>query len=293
MKSRVVAIMREIRKLSNSALDRFTQCPLSFFYAYVDSVKHKKVGTEDFYADYGILMHFLVEMYPRLNHFKDTIPFEPSPFVNDKDINGILNGFGNQLMERGEPFSLEQMLTIYESLFPMIEFPSEEKRKEYYDQGLTYINNIPNMDWSKVIGLESEFKIDLQNGVAPIKGFIDKIERDDKGLIITDYKTSKPYSKNAIMQKHQLPIYGMACFILYGELPYKYRYDFVRFGKVAEVEIPLERLSEVKNAIKFKYMQMMAYVNQGTFPAQYSDFYCRNFCGYSYMCERFKQFNGD
>ncbi|KZR57903.1 hypothetical protein A3781_19190 [Bacillus badius] len=284
--------MREIRKLSNSALDRFASCPLSFFFQYVSEDRPKQEDVETFYADYGILMHFLVEMYPRVNFHKDTIPFEPSKFVNEEDLNGILNGFGNQLMERGEPLTLEQMITIYDELFPLIDFPDQEKHDEYYKQGLAYINEIPEMDWSKVIGLEQEFKIDLQNGVVPIKGYIDKVERDDKGLIVTDYKTSKPYSQNEIMKKKQLPIYGMACFIMYGELPYKYRYDFVRFGKVVEVEIPLEKLTEVKNAIKFLYMQMLAYVRQGKFPAQYSDFYCKKFCGYSRLCERFQQFNG-
>lgn len=283
--------MGGIKKLSNSALDRFSQCPLSFFHAYVNKERPKQEGVAAFYADYGILMHFLVEMYPRLNFHQD-IPFEPSPFVNEDDINGILNGYGNQLMERGEPLTLEQMVLIYDELFPMIDFPNNEKRNEYYEQGLAYIHNIPNMDWSKVIGLEQEFKIDLQNGVVPITGVIDKVERDEKGLIVTDYKTSKPYSQNAIMKKNQLPIYGMACFLLYGELPYKYRYEFIRFGKVTEVEIPIERLTEVKNAIKFKYMQMLAYERQGTYPAQYTDFYCKNFCGFSRLCERYKQFNG-
>ncbi|MCZ4246956.1 hypothetical protein BXO87_02315 [Bacillus sp. GZB] len=284
--------MREIRKLSNSALERFTQCPLSFFHQYVNEERPGQEGVESFYADYGILMHFLVEMYPRTNLYKDSLPFKPSNFVDDGDINGILNGFANQLMEREEPLTLEQMLIIYDELFPLVQFPSQEKRDEYYDQGLTYIKNIPAMDWSKVIGLEAKFKIDLQNGVVPIKGFIDKVERDDKGLIVTDYKTSKPYSHNAIMAKPQLPIYGMACFLMYGELPYKYRYDFVRFGRVVEVEIPIERLTEVKNVIKFKYMQMLAYQRQGSFPAQYQDFYCKNFCGFNRLCDRYKQFNG-
>lgn len=284
--------MREIRKLSNSALERFSQCPLSFFHQYVNEERPEQENVESFYADYGILMHFLVEMYPRTNFFKESLPFKPSNHIGTNDINGVLNSYSNQLMERNSPLTLEQMLVIYDELFPMIDFPDQEKRDEYYEQGLSYIQGIPEMDWSNVIGLEAKFKIDLQNGVVPIKGFIDKVERDENGLIITDYKTSKPYSQNAIMKKPQLPIYGMACFMLYGELPYKYRYDFVRFGKVVEVEIPVERLTEVKNSIKFKYMQMLAYQRQGTFPAQYQDFYCKNFCGYARLCDRYQQFNG-
>lgn len=285
--------MGVITNLSNSALDRFAQCPLSFFHAYVNDERPEKRDTQEFYAEFGLLMHFLLEYYPRTNFYKDKLPYEPSPFVNDKDINGILNGFGNQLMERDEPLTLEQMIKIYDYIFPMIKFPDEEKAQEYYEQGLAYIHKIPGKDWSKVIGLEQEFEIDLQNGVVPIKGFIDKVERDEKGLIVTDYKTSKPYSQNQIMKKKQLPIYGMACYILYGELPYKYRYEFVRFDKVIEVDIPISKLTEVKNAIKFMYMQMLSYQRQGKFPAQVQEFYCRNFCGYTYLCDRYKQFKGE
>lgn len=283
--------MREIYQLSNSSIDRFSQCPLSYYHQYLNDDRPKQEGVEMFYAEYGILMHFLAEFYPRLNFYKD-FPFEPGKYVNDKDINGILEGYGNQLMERGEPFTLEQMLSIYDEMFPLISFPSDAKREEYYGQGLEYIKGIPDMDWSKVVGLETEFKADLQNGVVPIKGFIDKLERDEKGLIVTDYKTSKPYSKNAIMKKNQLPIYGMACYILFGEVPYKYRYDFVRFGKVVEVEIPMERMTDVKNIIHFKYVQLLNYYKNGQFPANYTGFYCENFCGFSRLCPTYQQLKG-
>lgn len=283
--------MGVIKNLSNSALDRFAQCPLSFYHAYINEDKPEKRDTEEFYAEFGLLAHFLAEYYPRTNFYR-SLPYSFSPFIKGDDINSLLNDFGNQLMTREKPLDLDEMIKIYDYVFPMIKFPDQSKADEYYQQGLEFVKKIPEMDWSKVIGLEQEFEINLQNGVVPITGIIDKVERDDKGLIVTDYKTSKPYSENATLQKRQLPIYGMACYFLYGEIPYKYRYHFVRFDKIVEVEIPISRLTEVKNSIKFNYMQMLSYKHQGKFPAQYSDFYCKKFCGYGYLCERFKQFNG-
>ncbi|OLP64378.1 hypothetical protein BACPU_26030 [Bacillus pumilus] len=282
--------MREIRQLSNSALDRFSQCPRSYYFQYLDPARPKQVGTETFYADFGLLMHFLVEFYPRMLKGND-FPFTPAKDPKPHDMQGLLNCYGNQLMEKREELDVEKMLMLYDSAFPLIPFPSIEKRDEYYAQGKTYIENIPNMDWSKLVGLEVEFKIDIQNQTRPIKGFIDKLERDDKGLVVTDYKTSKPYSPAATMRKDQLPIYGMACFLLYGELPYKYRYDFVRFGKVVEVEIPIERLTTVSNNIKFKYIQMSTYRITNKFPAIYQDFYCKNFCGFTHLCSKFQEYN--
>ena len=281
----------EVKKLSNSALDRFSQCPLSFYHNYLNPERPKQEGVEQFYADFGILMHFLAEFYPRTNFYMD-MEWKPERRVEGESINNIINSYGNQLMERGKPLTVDEMIAIYNEIIPMIDFPSDKHKEEYYEQGLKYIESMPDKDWSKIIGLEKYFKIDLENGTPPLTGVIDKVEKDDKGIIITDYKTSKPYSENLTKKKSQLPMYGMAAFMLFGELPYKYRYDFVRFGKVVEVEIPIERLTEVKHQIKFKFMQMRAYINQGSFPANYSDFYCRNFCGYSRLCSRFQDFNG-
>lgn len=281
-----------LSKLSNSAIDRFEQCPLSFYHAYLNPEKPEQEDVEQFYADFGLLIHFLVEFYPRTNFYMD-LEWLPSKSDEEDTMDNILADYGNQLMERGKPLTLDEMKTLYDTLFPLINFPNEETRNEYYQQGMAYIETIPEKDWSKVIGLEQKFEIDLQNGCVPITGIIDKVERDEKGLIITDYKTSKPYSENLIKRKRQLPIYGMAAYFLYGEIPYKYRYDFVRFGKVVEVEIPIERLTDVKNQVKFKYMQMQAFIKQGTFPASYHDFYCKNFCGYSRLCSMYKQINGE
>lgn len=280
-----------LTKLSNSALDRFDQCPLSFYHAYLNPDRPEKEDVEQFYADYGLLMHFLLEFYPRTNFYMD-LEWEPSKSEEENTMANILADYGNQLMERGKPLTLEEMKILYNDLFPLIQFPNDDIKNEYYQQGLAYIETIPKKDWSKVIGLEQEFEIDLQNGCVPISGIIDKVERDEKGLIITDYKTSKPYSETLIKRKRQLPIYGMAAYFLYGELPYKYRYEFIRFGKIVEVEIPVERLTDVKNQIKYKYMQIKSFIKHGMFPANYQDFYCKNFCGYSRLCPIYKQLNG-
>lgn len=282
----------EVTKLSNSSLDRFSQCPLAFYHDQLNPDRPKKEGVVQAYADYGILLHFLAEFYPRTNFYMD-LDWSPEEYVEGDEIGNIVNSYANQLMERGQPLTLEEMVIIYNELFEMIDFPTEKMKEEYYTQGLTYVHSLPEKDWSKIIGLEERFDIDLGIGTPPLVGIIDKIERDDKGIIITDYKTSKPYSQNLIMKKNQLPIYGMATYFLYGELPYKYRYDFMRFNKVVEVEIPVERLTEVKNMIKFKYAQLQFFSKEKSFPAIYQDFYCKHFCGYSRLCDRFKEFNGD
>ena len=284
--------MRDIVKLSSSALDTFASCPLSFYHKYVNEDRPQPKDETTFYADFGTLLHFFAEFYPRTNHYPD-MKFDPAPekWINEHSVGNVLNGYGNQIMERGIVLDVEKMIAIYDSLFHMIDFPKQETADEYYEQGINFIKSLPEYDWSNVIGLESEFKIDLQNGAPPIKGMIDKVERTEEGIVITDYKTSKPYSKNAALKKRQLPIYGMASFFLFDEMPVKYVYDFVRFGKKLEIELPVERLTEVKNQIRFEYMQISAYKRNGSFPANYNDFYCKNFCGFKHLCQRYQDLN--
>jgi ATP-dependent helicase/DNAse subunit B len=276
--------------LSNSALDRFAQCPLSYFHAYLNPERPPKEDVNDFYANYGSLIHFFAEMYPRTNHFPG-MEWKDNKEDDEETIDSYLKSYGNLIIEQNVVLDIPKMMAIYDKLFPMINFPKEETRDEYYAQGKAFIEKLPEMDWSKVIGLEKYFKFHIDGVAAPITGIIDKVERDEKGLIVTDYKTSKPYSENTVMKKIQLPMYGLACWFLFGEFPYKYRYHFTRFDKIVEVEIQLDKLKQVKNIIVFRYMQIMSYYNQGKFPAQYSEFYCRNFCGYQRLCPTYQMFN--
>lgn len=286
--------MSEILKLSNSAMDRFTQCPRSFYWDYIAKDKPPRDKVRDFYAHYGTLIHFLVEMYPRTQNHENTYDWKPNNLEKNKhkaQIEQHLDSFGNQIMDNKIVLDVPKMISIFDNLFPLIEFENEKTKQEYYMQGVNFIETIPDIGWEHVIGLEQYFRIDLENGVVPITGVIDKVERDEKGLIVTDYKTSKPYSADAISKKNQLPLYGMACYFLYGEVPYKYRYHFTRFNKTVEVEIPMERLTDVKNAIRFKYAQMLSFEKLGQFPTIYNDFFCRSFCPFHNSCETYKQYN--
>jgi len=276
--------------LSNSAMDRLSQCPLSYYHSYVNPDRPEKTGVTDFYANYGTLIHFFAEMFPRTNFYRD-MEWRDNKEKEEENVDNVLNSYGNLLMESDIKLDFPKMMAIYDELFPLIDFPKEETKEEYYVQGVKFIQHLETMDWTKVIGIEQYFRIELEDGISPITGLIDLVERDEKGIIVTDYKTSKPYSVNASLAKNQLPLYGLACFFLFGEFPYKYRYHFTRFDKIVEVEIPQERLKQVRDMVKFKNMQVLSYYNQGKFPAQYSEFYCKNFCGFSHICPTYAMFN--
>lgn len=281
-----------VTQLSNSMLERFMQCPLSFYHEYINEDKPEKRNIVDFYSEFGNLIHFFAEQYPRTNFYRH-LPIRPEMSLEGKGKLDIgLHTYAKELRERDHGLTIGEMREMYAHFFKMISFPNEDIAKRYYEEGLAFINKLPDMDWSKVIALEQEFSIDLKNGVPPIGGIIDKVERDSKGLIVTDYKTSKPYTKTAIEQKMQLPIYGMACYFLYGEIPYKYQYHFIRYDKIVSVTIPIEKLTEVKNRIKFEYSKMKYFEDNNEYPALYDKFYCNHFCGYAYLCNKFQEIEG-
>lgn len=276
--------------LSNSALDRLSQCPLSYYHAYINPERPPKEGVEDYYSDYGTLIHFFAEMYPRTVYYQD-MEWHQNKEEEEDNITNILKSYANIIMEQKIVLDVPKMMAIYDELFPSIKFPNDETREEYYKQGESFIQKLPTMDWSKVIGLEQYFKFYVEGIENPITGVIDKVERDENGIIVTDYKTSKPYSEKLTLQKNQLPLYGIASYFLYGEFPYKYRYHFTRFDKVVEVDIPQDRLKQLVNVIQFKETQIKFYLKTGKFPAQYNAFYCNKFCGFSRLCPTFKNYN--
>lgn len=279
--------MNELTQLSDSRISRFSSCPLSFYHKYLNEQKPEQKNVVSYYADYGTLIHFFAEFYPRIN-FHKSLSYdkrEPKP-INDLTNNLIV--YGNYLVEHAPAMTLTDMLDLYAELFQYIDFPDNKTSQQYYTQGVEFLREIAQMDWSNVIGLEQQFSFKLSNKVPEIIGFIDKLERDEKGIIVTDYKTSKPYSIGKIKSLSQLKIYGMACYIMYGELPYKYKYHFTRFNKVIEVEINKDELNRTIEMINYKYRNMLFYMNEKEFPPTPQYFYCDNFCGYKHICPIFK-----
>lgn len=278
----------EVSYLSNSQLERLSSCPLSYFNQYLNPEKPSQENVVSFYADFGTLCHFLAEMYPKYNELSH-LRLDEQEKISGRDQGKVPTRL-NEIKSTLTSLTLKDAFDIYNEVFELIDFPDFRAKHNYNEQGRKFVATLPHRDWSNVIALEQEFSIDLE-GLPKINGFIDKVERDEKGIIITDYKTSKPYTLEAISKKKQLPIYGMASWFLYGEMPYKYRYDFIRFNKVVEVEIPIEQISYVKKQIYFQYQTLKSFIKEEKYPAVYNSFYCNNFCGFSRLCPTYLKYN--
>lgn len=235
--------------LSPSRLSRFAQCELSFKFKYIDPPTWEDETTE-WYAAYGSLMHELLEKLAK------------------------------------QEIVLWKAINLYNENFPFCHVP-EAERPKYYPAGLGALEQKAaeiNVLIPRIIGVEREFTHMLDFSIPPLHGFIDLIYEDDRGLVVRDYKTSRVYDGSLMKKQLQPYVYAIACKSLYGRYPYKFEFDFVRFGEFKSVLIddPFIQLGEIKVRNYWNKIQT------SQFPATYSPFYCNNFCEFRSICPTFQ-----
>ena len=149
--------------LSVSAMNKYLQCPLSFYYEYILRVPSAKSDALAF----GSAVHFALEqLFKKMNA-------DPEKKFQSKDE--LLSAF-RWAMRREEGAFTELQ---YERRIEL----GENILSEYYDQ---YIGS-----FNKVVLTEYNVHHAVVNKV-PIKGKLDKIEFDGSQCVVIDYKTGNP-----------------------------------------------------------------------------------------------------
>ncbi len=149
--------------LSVSAMNRYLDCPLSFYYEYILRVPAAKSDSLAF----GSAIHYALEqLYRKMNENEE------------KSFPAI-----------GEVIQLFRwMMRREESAFTKVQFErrlelGEQLLKEYYEEYIPGANKV----------VLTEFNINqVTVGSVPIKGKLDKIEFDGKNCVVVDYKTGNP-----------------------------------------------------------------------------------------------------
>jgi CRISPR/Cas system-associated exonuclease Cas4 (RecB family) len=98
------------------------------------------------------------------------------------------------------------------------------------------------------LALEEPFEIPFL-GTA-IVGRIDKLEKDENGYIVTDFKSgkSKPLQWD-LKHNVQLSTYAWAVLEKYGEIPYKVVWHHLRTGELLEQTRTMQDINDVKNMV--------------------------------------------
>jgi len=211
------------------------------------------------------------------------------------DVNEFYADYGtlhhdiNEDIANKKIYTLEEAFRIYDSRFPSCNLP-DNIRPDYYKQGRQAIENkfneLQNLD---IVGVEKEFKVPIDFTIPPLYGFIDLIYRDEKGrLIVRDYKTSKVYGKTELDKQYQPFFYSMGCKHLFGELPFAFEFDFVRFNEKKTIIINDRFIQLWMIKTKGSWNQMKAEPYEG----KYNPFFCANFCENHTICPLFMRKNG-
>lgn len=229
--------------LSASRIETHDQCGLNFYFKYKDKTDDFD-KTVDFHADYGKLLHEIME----------------------------------QLAKR--QIDVFQAKMQFQQRYQFCYVP-EQYYEEWYHLGLTGIEQKAiELAYLNILGVEQEFKFSLQFGIPPLYGFVDLIYRDSKGLVIRDYKKSKPFTTTERAKKIQPYVYALAAYQLFGEIPYKFEFDFLLYGETAEYVID----DVFMELAKIKVVAGWNRIRRSQFEANHQPFYCESFCAYRSIC---------
>lgn len=157
--------------LSASAIETFEQCPLKFRFGRIDGIPQTASKPQ---LLFGTIIHSVLQ----------------------------------QFHEPGKELSEERILKLLENEWKKGEFDYAVREKKFYEQGqemlMRYVKSIQDNP-PNVISREEQFSFELED--ITINGAIDRLDKNENGVHIVDYKTSKTASP--AKSNLQLAIYSM------------------------------------------------------------------------------------
>ncbi|MDA3815662.1 MAG: PD-(D/E)XK nuclease family protein [Patescibacteria group bacterium] len=241
---------------SFSALDTFRTCPLKYKFQQIDKIRTPK-GPE---AVFGSLIH-------------DTMKF-----IHD----------GNFLLP-----TEKDALNHFSSKWNPDVFEDEIQERSAFAQGIKiiqdyYKKNNPND--AQIVDLESRFSVEIKDGKNShiISGFIDRIDKTEKGFEIIDYKTARKLPpQETVETSMQLLIYLLAFLKRYPQFAKKTQnvelsLHFLKHGTKLTASKTPQQVEEEKEAI----LEIIHEIEKSDFPAQVTPL-C-DWCGYQKMCPMWK-----
>ncbi len=229
--------------LSFSQIESFKTCPLQYKYRYILSVP-----TAPSHAlSYGITIH-------------DTL----------RDFHQKLL-FGK--------LSLEEMLSIYEKNWQPLGYIDEKHRNLRFEEGKRLVREYYEKhkdEKEKPLALERAFNIKLA-GIR-FYGRIDRIDKEEDGVEIIDYKTGQTKTQKEVDTDDQVAFYAIAAKEAMGMNPKKLTYYFLESGEKISTTRTLEQLEEKKEDVA----GVIDEIKKGKFEAK-SGMHC-NWCDYKDIC---------
>lgn len=231
---------------SYSRLRVYEDCGYAFFLNYIEEEEE----TKHFYAEYGSLMHRILEQ------------FYSGAITKEQALSMFMTGFVLDLPDEVKPSIAEN----------------------YYQQGKEYLSSLA-MPKEKIIGIEE--KLNFKVGDYSFVGFVDLLLEDD-GLIIQDHKSrvlkrgTKKQNEEFDSFTKQLYLYSAGIEQRYGQLPRKLRFNCFRNGTLLEEVFYKNKYEET---IQWALDTIGKIKQESTWKPSLEWFKCKYICGFSDSCE--------
>lgn len=244
--------MIEKKTYSFSRLSMWDGCKLSFRYKYVDKIE----GHDNWFSAFGTLAHEIFEK-----------------------------------VDRGE-MKPEDAWTYWTSKYPELVLRDHPHtfgwQNKWYDQTSYFFLSFKG--WRTPARKIEEY-IEIDRGDYILRGYIDRASLDNDGWVITDHKSSNPFSVEDLLKKRrQLYLYAEAIRQTEGEFPKRLVFNFFRKKQFLVIDFNEAEfyeawawadatVREIENAEKdpsFDYYPTV------------SPFFCKNICDFRAICPHAK-----
>ncbi len=243
------SIVSATQSFSASALKTYQDCPLSYKFSYLYRIPTPPAVQLEF----GSILHSVIE---NLTQNPDT-----SRLPREQAL-ALLDEFWSS--------------QVYESVTQ--ESEARETASTLIDTYLAWEESNPNT----TIGVEKEFFFTFADHT--IHGYIDRIEQTPKGsYVVIDFKSGKKpaeLTKKAVNENIQLNIYCLAVQELYGALPEKAEFFYLKDDK----RVPYAPTEETIEGFKKTLSTLINGITSEQFPANPEYQRCQ-WCAYAELCE--------
>lgn len=239
-----------LERYSFSKLSSWWTCPYGYKLRYVD---HKS-GIGNAFSSYGTLVHSIMERYA-----KGELRLQDMPNIFEWEFDTSVP----------EKFPYNKYVNLKDS---------------YYKQGLVFLKNFGGYDDVKILGVEEEFEISIDNWM--FVGIIDLVFEDSEGrLIIRDYKSKSSFKDDAEKKKYARQLYLYALYVKkkYGRYPDELQFLMFRKNDIP-VSIPFDK-DCMEEAVNWAKTTVGIVREAFDYPPTCDQFYGENLCNHRKYCE--------
>ncbi|MDO8436100.1 MAG: UvrD-helicase domain-containing protein [bacterium] len=229
---------------SYSQLAAFDKCPLQYKFNFI--LKIPKKGNPA--LSFGKTMHNTFYIFLKQANEKNS--------QEQENLFGVKNGeIKNETLRQSQgKFALLEQ--IYEKSWIDEWYENKKQKEDYYKLGkkiikdfyAEFLKNPPKiLKINNVLALEMPFNLKI--GEYTLYGVVDRIDEENEGVAVIDYKTGNPKDQLSSDDKEQLLIYQLAAEEVFKLNPQKLTYHYLNDNKKVSFLGTRKEIEELKEKI--------------------------------------------